>query len=89
MISFFAQLKIISDLTPGYELCSCVGVNTIAASSMNASGALQSIRSNALYLQVQGVLQARQDAKTEELIKKPKGLWLTLIPVAGIVHFYH
>ena len=54
---------------------------------MNASGALQSIRSNALYLQVQGVLQARQDAKTEEVIKKPKGLWLTLIPVAGIVHF--
>ena len=54
---------------------------------MNASDALQSIQSNALDLQ--GVLQVRQDAKAEELIKKPEGLRLTLIPVAGIVHFYH
>ena len=54
---------------------------------MNASDALQSIRSNALDLQ--GVLQVRQDAKAEELIKKPEGLWLTFIPVASIVHFYH
>ena len=54
---------------------------------MNASDALQSIRSNALDLQ--GVLQVRQHAKAEELIKKPEGLRLTLITVAGIVHFYH
>ena len=54
---------------------------------MNASDALHCIQSNALDLQ--GLLQVRQDAKAEELIKKPEGLRLTLIPVAGIVHFYH
>ena len=44
---------------------------------MNASDALRCIQSNALDLQ--GVLQVRQDAKAEELIKKPEGLRMTLI----------
>ena len=54
---------------------------------MNASDALHCSQSNALDLQ--GLLQVRQDAKPEELIKKPEGLRLTLIPVASIVHFSH